>query len=68
MTKPAPTDWMDSADVQRVAFHPRKEWGAAEDSGFSSLDIPVAEGVTVGARFYAAGRARAHDPVFPRQW
>ena len=56
MTNPDPTDWINSPDVQRVAFHPRKEWGAAEESGFTSLDIPVAEGVTIGARFYAAGR------------
>ena len=56
MTKPDRTDWMNSPDVLRVAFHPRKEWGAADESGFRFLNIPVAESVTIGARFYAAGR------------
>ena len=56
MTKPDITEWLNSSDVQRVAFHPRKEWGTADESGFTSLDIPVAEGVTIGARFYATGR------------
>ena len=56
MTKPEPTDWLNSPDVLRVAFHPRKEWGTADESGFTSLDIPVAKGVTIGARFYAVGR------------
>jgi len=54
MMKPDTTDWMNSPDVLRVAFHPRKEQGVAEESGFKALDIPVAEGVTLGARFYAA--------------
>jgi fermentation-respiration switch protein FrsA (DUF1100 family) len=53
-------DWMNSPDVLRVAFHPRKEQGGAEESGFRSLDIPVADGVTLGARFYAAGH---HKPT-----
>lgn len=45
--------WLDRDDVLSVAFHPRRE-AATPPSGYQRLDIPVAPGVTIGGRFYAA--------------
>ena len=46
--------WMDRPDVLAVAFHPRREL-PSPPAGFEALEIPVAPGVTIGGRFYAAG-------------
>jgi hypothetical protein len=58
MNEQSADGWLDSPAVTRVAFHPRREWGGggAGAAGYDSVDIPVDEGVTLGARFYAAGR------------
>ncbi len=48
-------DWFNHPDVLRVVFHPRPEWPAVDHGDFEALDIPVADEVVVGARFYAAG-------------
>lgn len=58
MQERAQDAWLDSPDVSRVAFHPRREAPAGVAAGFETLDIPVGDGVTVGARFYAAGTER----------
>jgi pimeloyl-ACP methyl ester carboxylesterase len=50
----ATATWMDQPAVLAVAFHPRREVPAPA-AGFERLDIPVAPGVTIGGRFYAAG-------------
>ncbi|MFC1453476.1 alpha/beta hydrolase [Verrucomicrobiota bacterium] len=55
MPKQTEAAWFDSPDVLAVTFHPRREWDTGDAQGFEILDIPVADGVTVGARFYAAG-------------
>ncbi len=55
MTEHAQDAWLDSPDVLRVAFHPRKEGPSRGTAGFEVLDIPVGDGITVGARFYPAG-------------
>ena len=47
--------WLDSPEVLAVTFHPRKESSAGAGQRFDVLDIPVDAGITVGARFYAAG-------------
>ena len=46
--------WMDQPDILAVAFHPRREV-PSKAAGFERLEIPVAPGITVGGRFYAAG-------------
>lgn len=46
--------WMDRPEVLAVAFHPRRE-RPSETAGFERLAIPVAPGIAVGGRFYAAG-------------
>jgi hypothetical protein len=51
--------WFDSSEVLGVIFHLRKESGSRTAERYKSLDIPVADGVTVGARFYEAGRDKA---------
>jgi len=55
MPKQPQPNWFDSPEVLGVAFHPRREWSSGNEAGFETLDIPVGDGVSVGARFYAAG-------------
>lgn len=52
------TDWLDSRSVLSVTFHPRREWSTAGNGDFQTLDIPVETDVTVGGRFYEAGKSR----------
>jgi pimeloyl-ACP methyl ester carboxylesterase len=55
MPEPQTDDaWMDHPNILSVAFHPRREQ-LSPALGFERLDIPVAPGVAVGGRFYAAG-------------
>jgi pimeloyl-ACP methyl ester carboxylesterase len=55
MHEPQASDaWMDRPDVLAVAFHPRRELPSPAE-GFERLEIPVAPGVNVVGRFYAAG-------------
>jgi pimeloyl-ACP methyl ester carboxylesterase len=51
---------LDVPDVLLRIFHPRPEFLAATPAGAADLAIPVAEGVTVGARFHPSGKT---DPV-----
>ena len=55
MPKPTSVNGMDSAEVLGIVFHPRPEIPSTSENAFETLDIPVADGVTVGARFYAVG-------------
>ena len=56
-----PETWYDSPDILAVTFHPRREMpGIGSQAGFTLLDIPVSDGVTIGGRFYDAG---ASQPV-----
>jgi len=59
MKKENDSSWMDSPDVLRVVFHPRAESDrAVATNRFQVLIIPVADGVTIGGRFYAAGAGK----------
>jgi pimeloyl-ACP methyl ester carboxylesterase len=59
MPKESNTNWLDSAEVLAVAFHPRHESRTTGGTaGYESLAIPVAPGITVGGRFYRAGKDR----------
>lgn len=51
-------DWLDDPAVRRVIFHPRPEPPSRGRGSFESLDIPVGETVTIGARLYTAGPDR----------
>ncbi len=49
---------LDRPEVLRVLFHPRPEMGAGDaDRPGEAIQIPVAPGVEVGARFHPAGKA-----------
>jgi pimeloyl-ACP methyl ester carboxylesterase len=47
---------VDRPEVLHVLFHPRPDWGdqTGGDPDVVDMDIPVAEGVTIGARFHSA--------------
>ncbi len=49
---------LDTPDILSVVFHPRREFGEAAGGGFVGLTIPVADGVTLGGRFYEVGKDR----------
>ena len=51
---------LDAPEVLMRIFHPRPEFLAGLPPGVEAIMIPVAQGVEVGARFHAAGKA---DPV-----
>lgn len=49
---------LDRPDVSSVVFYPRREWIMGTlPANAKDLMIPVEEGVSVGARFHAAGKA-----------
>ncbi len=50
--------WIDEPEVLSVVFHPRREAHWTAGGGFEELTIPVAEDVSVGARFYDVGKDR----------
>jgi hypothetical protein len=57
MPKESNTNWLGSSEVLAVAFHPRRESRTAGSADrYESLAIPVAPGITVGGRFYRAGK------------
>jgi hypothetical protein len=57
----SPIAWMDREDIGEVVFHPRSEsFFDARPTQGTELAIPVSSNITVGARFYPAGKA---DPV-----
>jgi fermentation-respiration switch protein FrsA (DUF1100 family) len=58
MTEQADMNALDTPDILSVVFHPRREFGRPVDGSFVSLEIPVADGVTLGGRFYEAGEAK----------
>ena len=46
---------IDSPEILSVVFHPRKEFGNPFGAqAFEAIDFPVAPGVSIGGRFYAA--------------
>ncbi|MFZ5759457.1 MAG: alpha/beta hydrolase [Thermodesulfobacteriota bacterium] len=47
---------LDHPEVTRLLFHPRRQEKGQAPAGCCDLDIPVADGITVGARFYLAGK------------
>ncbi len=49
--------WLDHPAVRAVTFHPRRETTRPAPAGVEALTIPLADGVTLGARFHAAGAA-----------
>jgi hypothetical protein len=47
---------MDSPEVQRILFHPRVSERTPVPPGAEDLDIEVEPGVTLGCRFFVAGK------------
>ena len=48
---------LDRPDVLACLFHPRRGFAGPPSAGSRDLAVPVAEGVTIGARFHSADPA-----------
>ncbi len=57
MPEHAQDAWLDSPDVLRVAFHPRREGPSRAAAGFEVLDIPVGDAIIPVADAEALFRA-----------
>lgn len=55
---------LDTPEVLQALFHPRKESGSTLPENALDHDIPVEEGVNLGARFYLAGEEDANILFF----
>ena len=58
---------LDSPEVLRLLFHPRKTGGPRQDvPGITERLIPVDTDTAIGACFHTPPSIRPGDPVFPR--
>jgi hypothetical protein len=49
-------NFMDRPEVQRILFHPRVSEPTALPAGAEDIDIEVEPGITIGCRFFSAGK------------
>ncbi len=64
MDKTHQTALLDTPEVTSLLFYPRKESGRRLPINAASMDIPVAPGITVGARLYLASSEKHHILFF----